>query len=87
MPGRTELSLSGRLAALAVGIVFAVPTAFLLWFVVNLELAAFDQFLGSAWLWGTIGLSMLVSFFWPDFFARALGAVWDLMQRLARWFH
>jgi hypothetical protein len=79
-------SAGDRLAALGVAVLFAVPTAFVAWFAVNLELAPVGGFLSSFWLWGTIILFALMSAVSPNVFVSLLGALWQGLYRLARWF-
>ena len=88
MARNRKYTLEDRLSALLLAIVLAIPTAFLCWWVVNVELAFFDAgFLSSFWLWGTIGVFLVTSFISPDLFVDVLGRVWNLMYRMASWFH
>ncbi len=84
---RYVTTLADRLVALLAATLFAVPSAFLLWFGLNLELAPLGVFLESPWLWGTIAAFAVVSLFSPDLFVDLLGALWHAMYRLARWLH
>jgi len=87
MENQSEHSLGERLVSVMAAVVFAVPTAFLLWVAANLEVASFGGFIESSWLWCTIAVFVLVSFFAPTVFVAVLGAVWGSMHRFAKWFH
>jgi hypothetical protein len=84
---RSEHTLGDRLVSALAAVVLAVPTSFVLWFAVNLELASFGPFLESFWLWGVIALFILISVASPHLFVRILGAIWSAMHGFAKWFH
>lgn len=82
-----DFSLSERLVACLGAVLLALPTAFVVWFAVNLDLALhFDAFLSSIWLWGTVAVFVVVALWNPHHFVNLMGTVWAAMERYARWF-
>lgn len=85
-------TLGERLASLACAVLFAVPTAFLIWLFLNTAIARTDRlnnppipFLGSPVLWTMIGVFLLLSAISPDLFLDLIGFLWKWIYRLGRW--
>ncbi|BBB26032.1 hypothetical protein [Amphritea japonica] len=77
--------LMGQLAAA----LFAVPTAALLWFATNKQLALWGPggaFIGATGFWLILACFAFVSLFIPRFFPSLLGKVWNGIIRIEQWF-
>jgi len=77
-------SVTDRLAAFATAMLFAVPTAFLVWLVANAHFVQVGGFLGSAWLWGAIVVFGVASLIAPSAFPSLLGAIWRFLYWLGK---
>ena len=82
---KKHYTLEDRLYSLLLAVLLAVPTAFLLWWGLNMGLYG-SPFISSLWLWLTIAIFLLISVVSPDFFERLLGRVWGLLYRLLKWY-
>lgn len=77
--------LMGQLAAA----IFAIPTAALLWFATNKQLALWEPsgaFVGATGFWLIIGFFAFVSVFLPKLFPSLLGKIWHGFIKLEQWF-
>ncbi len=72
-----------RLMALLASLCFSIPTSAFVWFAANRELAFWQGYLGSGWLWGSILLFSVVAFASPRLFPSLIGAIWRVIHRLA----
>jgi hypothetical protein len=77
-------TVSDRLVAALAALVFSVPTVSFVWFALNIDVASFGAFVGTTWLWGVIVAFSVLAFFSPTIFVDAMGAVWRLLARVAR---
>lgn len=78
--------IESRLIGLFASLFFSVPTAALIWFAVNKELAYWGAgFLGSSYLIGCIGIFALLAFLFPTLFPSILGAIWRGIVSVGRW--
>lgn len=77
-------SLMDRLAAFVASMLFAVPTAFLVWLVANAHFVQVGGFLSSAWLWGAVVVFGVASLMAPNAFPSLLGAIWRFLYWLGR---
>ena len=74
----------GQFAAL----LFATPTAILLWVSTNKYLAIWgpsNAFIGTTGFWSIIGFFAFVSTFLPRLFPSLLGKVWHGLIKAERW--
>lgn len=82
---RAEPVGESRLMSMIASLFFSVPTAFLLWLAVNINLAFWGGFIGTPYLWGTIGVFALLAFAMPTLFPSLLGRIWQGMVNFSRW--
>lgn len=79
--GPIETRLIGLLASLF----FSVPTAALIWLVVNKELAFWGGFLGSTYLVACIIVFAVMALLFPRLFPSILGGIWRGILKFERW--
>ncbi len=79
-------SLESRLIGLFASLIFSVPTAALIWFGVNKQLAYFyDGFLSSSYLVVCIIVFALIALLFPQLFPSILGGIWRGILKVERW--
>ena len=76
--------MKDRLISVAASLVFSVPTAAVVWLIVNVHLAYAGDFLGSAYLWASIAIFAIAAFVAPDTFPEILEKVWHWLAKV--WF-
>lgn len=79
----------GRLMSFLAYMVFAIPTAVLIWFGTNARLASVNPeklVLESSSFWLMLLVFALVGWFKPNFFPNMLGAIWRGMLHFFRIF-
>lgn len=78
-----------RLLSLLAAMLFAVPSAFLLWIIFNKQLAWWGDgssaFSGNAF-WGIVAVFALVALFFPKLFPELLSAIWQVLIKIVHWF-
>lgn len=77
-----------RMISFLAAMCFALPTAGLLWFMSNKQLALFssgDSFLGSPILWAIVIIFAVLALIYKDLFPSLIGKVWQLMIKLVPW--
>jgi hypothetical protein len=72
----TGAHMKDRLISVAASLVFSVPTAVVIWLIVNAHLAYAGDFLGSAYLWASIVIFAIAAFVAPDTFPEILEKIW-----------
>ena len=78
--------LGSRLIGLFASLFFSVPTAALIWFGVNKQLAYFDaRFFGSSYLVGCIVVFSVIALLLPQLFPSILGGIWRSILKVERW--
>jgi len=83
---KDEGSIESRLIALAASLFFSIPTAVLLWLLINMELAFWGGFLGSGYLLASILIFAVLALLLPQLFPAILGHVWRFIMRMTGWF-
>jgi hypothetical protein len=81
-PKPTENPIKARTYALLASLFFSVPTAFLLWFSVNVGLSQVGGFIDSDYLWLTILIFSIVAVLSPKVFPDMLGFIWRLILKV-----
>lgn len=82
-----EGSLQAWLMGLLASLFFAIPTALLMWMLINRELALLSSsgaFLNTGGFWAIIGFFICVAAIFPRFFPSVLGKVWRFIIRYER---
>lgn len=74
--------MKDRLISVAASLVFSVPTAAVVWLIVNIHLAYVGDFLGSGYLWTTIAIFAIAAFVAPDTFPEILEKVWHWLAKI-----
>ncbi len=82
---KDEGSIESRLIALTASLFFSIPTAVIIWLLINKELAYWGGFLGSGYLLSSIAIFAVLAFLFPLFFPAILGHVWRSIVRMAGW--
>lgn len=82
MLNRIWESLLGVLASL----VFSVPTAILLWMLINHELFHWQAFLASDYLLLIVGVFALLALILPNLFPVIMERIWRSLIQWLRWF-
>ncbi len=76
----TDYSLSDRFYSLLAGLVFAAPTAAILWFQISTETALYiadvNEYIGMKGFVAILGSFALIAIIFPGFFPSLLGWVW-----------
>ncbi len=80
--GPLKVFFMGQLAAAF----FAIPTAALLWFATNQQLALSGIFIGLNGFWLIIAIFAFISIFIPRLFPSILGKVWHGLIKIEQWF-
>lgn len=80
-----SVTWESRLLGLLASLMFSVPTAIILWFMVNQELFVWGGFLGSGYLLGCIAVFAVLALMFPRLFPSIMGTLWQLMLKLAPW--
>jgi len=86
---KTANPIAERVIGLIVSLVFAVPTAILIWFATNKNLALLgssNTLLGSDGFWLILGVFALVAVILPNFFPSLLGKIWHTFIKIENWF-
>ena len=76
--GPIESRIMGMLASLF----FSVPTAILIWLIINKELIFWGKFISTSYLWASIVIFAFIAFIAPKFFPSILGAIWRWVRQL-----
>lgn len=77
--------IESRLIGLCASLFFSIPTAALLWLVVNRELAYWGGFLGSTYLVTCIIVFAALAVLVPRLFPSILGGIWRGIIKFERW--
>ncbi|WP_298451729.1 hypothetical protein [uncultured Marinobacter sp.] len=78
--------LESRLISLFASLFFSVPTAALIWFGVNKQLAYFDAgFFRSTYLIACIIVFSALALLLPRLFPSILGGIWRSILKVERW--
>ncbi len=86
---QSEGPLTGFLMGQLAAVLFAVPTAAIVWFATNKELALWGPggaFIGAKGFWLILACFAFVSLFLPRLFPSLLGKVWHGIIRFEQWF-
>ena len=78
--------IESRLISLVVSLFFSIPTAALLWLVVNQRLFSWGGFLKSDYLVACIIVFAVMAFVFPQLFSSILGGIWRCIFFILRWF-
>ncbi len=74
-----------RLISVLAAMIFAVPTAFFLWFFLNNHLAYISSgssFIGSSVLWAVLAFFTVISVLFEDVFPKLLFFIWRLIVKI-----
>jgi hypothetical protein len=74
-----------RLIAVLAAMVFAVPTAFFVWFFLNNQIALLGTasgFFGSSVLWAVLGVFIVIAVLFESFFPKLLFFIWRLIIKI-----
>lgn len=77
--------IESRLISLLASLVFSVPTAALIWFGINKELAYWGEFLSSNYLVACIIVFAVLALLFPQLFPSILGAIWRSLLKVEGW--
>ncbi|RTE64269.1 hypothetical protein EH243_18270 [Amphritea opalescens] len=78
--------IKSRLIGLFASLFFSVPTAILIWFGVNKQLAYFDAgFFSSTYLIACILIFSVLALLFPRLFSSILGGIWRGILKVERW--
>ena len=78
-----------RLIGLLVALLLAFPTAFILWFFTQTQLALWgveQGFLGTTGFWLILGTMALLAVVFPGLFPSILSTIWRALIGMGRWF-
>ena len=80
-------SFIDRIISVLVSLIFSVPTAMLAWFGINKNIAFYGDggILGVNVLWALIVASAVFAFVFPSVFPSILGAAWNGILRVQKW--
>lgn len=86
MENEKSLTLAYRLSGIFIALIFAIPTVFFFWLVINIEIASLQLFINSRAFWVTSMLAIVIGFLAPDLLINILGRIWTFLLRLAKWY-
>lgn len=79
------VTIEERFIALLASLFFSIPTAVLIWLLINKELAFTGAFLASSYLWMSLVVFAALAFAAPTLFSSILGAIWRWLAKVMKW--
>lgn len=80
-----EGPIQSRLMALLASLFFSVPTAILIWLGINKQLAFWNGFIATSYLWASVAAFAFVALIAPKLFPSILGVLWRWLLKVEKW--